>query len=275
MATTRAFRRGLENPIDLPEKISAIKASALFDLQKQNLSQENIEIFWQSLDDDYFMRHSVDEIVWHTQSMLTSKPEDFPLILIREQTQRGGTELFVCAHDEKYIFALITAGIERLGLTIIDARIITSNTGYALDTFILLENNGEIITDSHRIEDIKQKLHSLLDKPNYENLLANQPSKLMSRRLKHFPIATDITFRSDTRNLITIMEVVTRDQPGILARIAMALVECKAQLLNAKIATFGERVEDIFYITNEENKPIESVDQLNKLREAIIQLLDR
>jgi len=274
MATTRAFRRGLENPIELSEKIAEIKASALVDLQEQDLSQQDIETFWESLDEDYFMRHSKDEIIWHTQSFLTSKPEDRPLILIREKTQRGGTELFVCVHDEKYIFALITAGIERLGLTIIDARIMTSKTGYALDTFILLESNGKIITDPHRIDDIKQKLHSLLDKPTYENLLANQPNKVMSRRLKHFPIATDITFRSDTRNLITIMEVVTRDQPGILARIAMALVECKAQLLNAKIATFGERVEDIFYITNEENKPIESVAQLNELREAIIQLLD-
>lgn len=274
-ATSRAFRRGLENPIDLAEKIAEIKASALADLLKQGLGQENIETFWQSLEDDYFMRHSEDEIIWHTQSVRASNPDNFPLIIIREQTHRGGTELFVCTHDEKYIFALITAGIERLGLTIIDARIITSKTGYALDTFILLESNGEIIKDPHRIDDIKHKLHSLLDKPTYESLLASQPSKLMSHRLKHFPIATEITFRSDTRNLITIMEVVTRDQPGILARIAMALVECKAQLLNAKIATFGERVEDIFYITNEENKPIESVDQLNKLRGNIIQLLDR
>jgi len=71
------------------------------------------------------------------------------------------------------------------------------------------------------------------------------------------------------------MEVVSQDQPGLLARIAMALVDCKAQLLNAKIATFGERVEDIFYITTEDNKPLESVEQLNKLRENIIELLDR
>ncbi|WP_455200722.1 [protein-PII] uridylyltransferase [Kaarinaea lacus] len=274
MASSHAFRRGLVNPIELEEKIAQIKASALKDLLKQDFSQETIETFWESLDDDYFMRHSEDEIVWHSQSFLNSNPEDFPLIIIREQTHRGGTELFVCMHDEKYIFALITAGIERLGLNIIDARIITSKTGYALDTFILLESNGQIIKDTHRIEDIYKKLHSLLDKPTYENLLENQPSKLMSRRLKHFPIATDITFRTDTRNFITIMEVVTRDQPGILARIAMALVECKAQLLNAKIATFGERVEDIFYITDEENKPIDNVGQLNELRETIIQLLD-
>jgi [protein-PII] uridylyltransferase len=177
--------------------------------------------------------------------------------------------------NAKYIFALITAGIARLGLTIIDARIITSKDDIALDTFILLESNGDVITDPQRIEDIRQKLHSLLDKPTYENLLANQPSTLMSRRLKHFPIATEINFHSDTRSLITIMEVVTRDQPGVLARIAMALVECKAQVLNAKIATFGERAEDIFYITDENNRPIESAEQLNKLRETIIHLLDR
>ncbi len=274
-ATVRAFRRGLQNPIDVSEKIAEIKSSALAELQNQGIDRQAIDRFWSSFEDDYFMRHSQNEIVWHTKAFISSRPEDFPLILVREQTHRGGTELFVCMPNAKYIFALITAGIARLGLTIIDARIITSKDDFAVDTFILLESNGDVITDKQRIEDIKQKLHSLLDKPTYENLLANQPGILMSRRLKHFPIATEINFHSDTRSLITIMEVVTRDQPGVLARIAMALVECKAQVLNAKIATFGERAEDIFYITDENNRPIESAEQLNKLRETIIQLLDR
>lgn len=274
-ATTRAFRRGLENPIDLSEKIAEIKQEAMQALIKLKLNPESVNEFWDSLDDDYFMRHSTNEIVWHSQSVLGAKPEKYPIILLREQTHRGGTELFVCAHDEKYVFALITAGIERLGLNIIDARIITSKKGYTLDTFILLESNGDIINDPHRKQDIIRKLHSLLDKPTYDNLLANQPGQAMSRRLKHFPIATDITFRSDPRNLITIMEVITRDQPGLLARIAMALVQCKVEILNAKIATFGERAEDIFYITNENHDPIRSVAELNTLRDTIIQLLDR
>jgi len=71
------------------------------------------------------------------------------------------------------------------------------------------------------------------------------------------------------------MEVVSRDQPGLLARVAMALVESKAQIQNAKIATLGERAEDIFYITNDENRPIEDVAQLTKLRDSIINALDR
>jgi len=274
-ATMKAFRRGLENPIELSEEISALKTAALEDLLQLKFSAESIHKLWDTLDDDYFMRHNKDEIVWHTQAYLNAKEGDFPIILVREKTHRGGTELFVCMHDEKYIFALITAGIERLGLTITDARIITSKHGYAFDTFILLESNGEIIANPHRIEEIKQKLHSLLMKPSYDGLIANQPNRVMSRYLKHFPIATEVTFRTDTRNLITVMEVVSRDQPGLLARVAMALVESKAQIQNAKIATLGERAEDIFYITNDENRPIEDVAQLTKLRDSIINALDR
>jgi len=274
-ATSSAFRRGLENPIDISEKIQQIKEEAKTKLLERSINAEAIDKLWDTLEDDYFMRHNPDEIAWQTQAILQSDNRDDHIILVREQTFRGGTELFVYTHDKKYLFALLTAGLERLGLSIIDARIITSKDGYALDTFIILDSDGNIIDSKHRVADIYKKLKSLLDNPTYENLLANQPNQIMSRRLKHFPIATEITFRTDTRNLVTIMEVVSRDRPGLLARIAMALVNCNAQVLNAKIATFGERAEDIFYITDEDYKPIDNVELLNKLRENIIQLLDR
>jgi len=274
-ATSAAFRRGLENPIDVSEKIQQIKQEAKTLLLERSIKQDAIDTLWDTLEDDYFMRHNPDEIAWQTQAILQSEDPDAHIILVREQTFRGGTELFVYTHDKKYLFALLTAGLERLGLSVIDARIITSKNGFALDTFIILESSGEIIKDEHRISDIQKKLGSLLDSPNYETLLANQPNQIMSRRLKHFPIATEVVFRTDTTNLVTIMEVVSRDRPGLLARIAMALVNCNAQVLNAKIATFGERAEDIFYITDDEYKPIDNVELLNKLRENIIQLLDR
>ena len=274
-ATSSAFRRGLENPIDISERIEQIKQQAKDILTERSVNLVAIEKLWDTLEEDYFMRHNPDEIAWQTQAILENGGSDAHIILVREKTYRGGTELFVYTHDKKYIFALLTAGIERLGLSIIDARIITSNDGYALDTFIILDNNGEVIESKQRTIDIQKKLKSLLDNPTYENLLANQPNRALSRRLKHFPIETQVTFRSDTRNLVTIMEVISRDQPGLLARIAMALVNCKAQLLNAKIATFGERAEDIFYITDENNKPIDNVELLDKLRENVIQLLDQ
>ena len=273
--TSRAFRRGLQNPIDQSERIAETKSVALSQLVAQQFSEDTILTFWEALDDDYFLRHSADEIIWHIQSIFKHKPEDYPLVLIREQTHRGGTELFICTQDENYIFALTTAAIARLGLNITDARIITSKNGITMDTFILLEKNGEPILDPHRIADIKTKITRILANPSYENVVASQPNKPLSRQLKHFPRETEITFRTDTRNRVTIMEVIARDQPGFLARIARALVECNINIHKAKIATFGAKAEDIFYITNKRKNPIESVDQLNKLRKTIIEFLDR
>ena len=54
----------------------------------------------------------------------------------------------------------------------------------------------------------------------------------------------------------TIMVVTAQDRPGLLHQVARALIECKTHLVSAKISTFGERVEDIFYITDLDGQPI-------------------
>ena len=69
------------------------------------------------------------------------------------------------------------------------------------------------------------------------------------------------------------MEVVSGDRPGLLARIARALIECGVLLQNAKISTFGERAEDIFFITNSDDLPLDKKAK-NCLKEAVIRLLD-
>lgn len=70
------------------------------------------------------------------------------------------------------------------------------------------------------------------------------------------------------------MELMTIDRPGLLSRIGQALMECGARLHNAKIATFGARVEDIFHITDQNNKPLSRDEQFQCLRAAIVRYLD-
>ena len=91
--------------------------------------------------------------------------------------------------------------------------------------------------------------------------------------LKHFPISTQVNFRDDERNQRTIMEVTTGDQPGLLAKIAAALVKNGIRLQNAKIATFGERAEDIFFITDRELQPITDQARRGKLKDTIVEML--
>jgi [protein-PII] uridylyltransferase len=159
-------------------------------------------------------------------------------------------------------------------LTITDARITSSKHGYTLYTFIVLESDGEVISDQYRIKDIIDTLEDLLPKTDLAQLYAHQPRQPLPRQLKHFPMPTEVLFRDDSRNQRTIMEVVARDQPGLLAKIALALVKCKVKVHNAKIATFGERAEDIFFITDLNQQPLAQEGQFEELRKTITQLLE-
>ena len=172
------------------------------------------------------------------------------------------------------MFAVITATLERQGFTITDARITSSDRGFTLYTFIVLESNGEVISDRFRINHIIEALREHLPNTNLAQLYAHQPKRPLPRQLKHFPIPTEVLFRDDSRNTRTILEVVARDQPGLLAKIALALVKCKVKVQNAKIATFGERAEDIFFITDLQQQPLTDEEQFEELRKTITQLLE-
>lgn len=268
-ATKRTLRHGLNNPIDQEILVANTRKKSASILEDIKLDTKEMEHQWDRLGNEYFLRHSPDEIAWHTQAIINHGDNKEPLILIRGKTHRGGTEIFVYTKDVNYIFATITAIIEKLGLDVIDARIITTNDGYALDTFLVLDRDGQTITAHDQQKEISNTLKKLLSHPEE---LPNQVSNL-TRQLKHFPIETRIIFRDDTNNNRTEMEVVAGDRPGLLARISRGLIECEVLLQNAKIATFGERAEDIFFVTDRNNLPLNKDTQIC-LKETVARLLD-
>ena len=72
----------------------------------------------------------------------------------------------------------------------------------------------------------------------------------------------------------TIIEVIAQDRPGLLYQIAEVFDKCDVKLHNAKVATFGARIEDIFIVTNLANKPISDQKQQDSIRQNIIDRLD-
>jgi [protein-PII] uridylyltransferase len=230
-----------------------------------------IEQYWQRLHPDYFLRYSADEIAWHPRAVLQHGTKQQPLVLIRQQTERGGTEIFIYTPIQAHQFTVTTAALDQLGLTIVEARIIPSSDAFTLDTYIVLEEDGEPIRNSYRIDEISRVLRHLLTHPE---AAPAQINRRITRQLKHFPIPTQVLFQSDAHNARTVMEVVTSDRPGLLLQIARALAHCGVRLQNAKIATFGARAEDIFFICDEEQRPVESSELQACLRHAIIGTLD-
>ena len=270
-STRRALRKGLTHPMDEAQLITAKQAEARAVLLGRGIVGERAEELWQTLGDDYFLRHTPEEIVWDTQALLDRDPADLPFVQVRHSERLGGSKVFVYTHDHDDLFAATTRVLDQLAFTIVDARIMTTASGYTLDTYLVLEEDGQPITERRREQEIVLALKETLRDPDQATTAV---PRQLPRRLKHFPTPTRISFSRDASGQRTVMELVTTDQPGLLSHVGNAFKICGIRLKNAKIATIGARAEDIFFITDRDNQALSHEEQFACLRSAICRQLE-
>lgn len=273
--TWRALRRGLENPINPEEYLKDREDSVLELMLDMPYTEAQIRELMRQLGQDYVFRNTPTEISWHVSSILSHKNPSQPLIELRETTDReheGGTEIFVYTRDEPHLFAVTASVMENLNLNIQDAQIIISDNGFTLNSFIVLDDSGSPIGEnSLRIEEIKASLIVALQDPsNYLELI----SKRTPRQLKQFNMPTEAIIHNDAIKQVTVVEVTAPDRPGVLAMIGRVFVDFDVRLQNAKIATLGEKIDDIFYLTDEDNNPISDPDICIQLQQTLCKTLD-
>lgn len=258
----------VEGPKDSSQIVVALQKSALVQLQQYGHAQHECELFWNELDADYFLRHTDDEITWHTHTALSAKKTDHPQVRIRQLTSRGCTEIFIYDRDKRYLFANITECLHHLGLTILDARIITSNKGHALDTFIVLDQDNKPINSKKRCDQLEKHIADALLNPIGAG---DAISTYVSRRLRHFNTEPKVTIQNFPQAAHSNLHVRATDYPGLLARIAHVLAELDIKVHGARVSTLGERVHDIFYITTTDDKKITDKTLEEKLLGQITQ----
>jgi [protein-PII] uridylyltransferase len=277
--TKRALRRGLENPINKDDRIEETKLAALKILTNDGFQKDDVLELWDNPGDDYFLRESPEDIAWHTRA-IANHGLNIPLVLINETDQEryaGGTQIFIYAPDRPHLFADIAATLDLMNLDIQDARIMTSSASdFSLDTFIVLEQDGTSIGDnSERLFEIQHKLLLEIQNPHDSPL----PNRRISRQLKHFEIPAEIIVSNDMDKQRTVVEIVASDRPGLLADIGRCFRDQKLTLLNARISTLGEHIEDVFFVVDENNLPLMNSEVVAKLqrqlKETISEAMDR
>ncbi len=161
--------------------------------------------------------------------------------------------------------------LDQLGLTIVDARITPTEDGFSLDLYHVLEDDGAPITDEDRQREIERALWRSVQRPDDA-----PPSvyRRAPRQARMFNTPTQIAVSVDERNNRSVLELVAGDRPGLLCDIGKVLMEERIELRAAKIMTVGERAEDVFYVTDYENRPLnESAAQ--RLKSRLTQALDQ
>jgi [protein-PII] uridylyltransferase len=270
-ATRHALLRGLNNPQEQNELVQQKQDEALRLLEMQGIERQRAIHLWLTYSFDFFLHNSPAEIAWQSRLMLETPDADLPLVAIRPETERGCTEIFLFTEDKDNLFAWSTALLDQLCLYIMDARIMTTDDDKALNLYLVLEEDGGNITDPLRQQEIINALAAGIRDP--ANIQA-RVSRRIPRQHKHFETETRISFFPDNANNRTLMRLITSDRPGLLADVGNAFSACDIRLHNAKIATIGEAVEDIFFITNLSDQPISDNAQLDCLRENLIRRIN-
>ena len=269
-ATRRALRRGLENPLHREELIGDIKHNARARLVEKDIDTDLLEELWHELPEDYFLRHKVNEVVWHARIILEPGHLDGVRVAFLPYSERGGSALFIYTPAVDSLFSRTTGLLDQLGLTITEARIITSRRGYAVDTYQVLNASGEPVLDRYQGQELLTLVNRELRTPDNDLPLV---SRAPPRRLRHFKVDTRVNFHHDEAGQRTIVELAATDYPGLLSRVGRVFFKNGVQLQNAKIATFGSQAEDVFFVTDLKGRPLTDEQQAH-LRGELKRTLD-
>ncbi|HJV27760.1 MAG TPA: [protein-PII] uridylyltransferase [Aromatoleum sp.] len=205
------------------------------------------DAFWKQLDAVYFMRHSAEEIAWHSRMLYFRPDADEPVVKARVPEENQGVQVMVFTRDQKDLFVRLTGFFGRLGFSILDAKVHTTRHGYALDSFVL-QDPGNDLHYRDMITLIEHDLAERLTKPAAPDRPA---TGRLSRQVKHFPITPQISIQPDDSGKHHILSLVAADRPGLLFSVAEVLAQHEIRLYTAKIATLGERVEDTFLVSGQ------------------------
>ena len=269
-AATRLLQRGVAEPLDLEAHIADLRAEAEARLRPEGLSGEALTRYWEDFEADYFLHYDAETLAWHARAIVGAAPANLPIVATRYAPELGGSEFLIYAPDREGLFVILTSGFDRLNLSIMEARIHTTRRGSALDTFVVLDHSGQVISEPQQLAQLRQAMRAHLLEPKPGRDLRAAP---LSRPLRHFPIETRVTFASSPTRALTIMEVTAQDRPGLLYQVALALQHCGINLVAAKVSTYGERAEDIFFISTRDRRPVTDEARLKCLETEIVRRL--
>lgn len=271
-ACRRAFRRGLNNPVTHQEIITSVRSEAGHKLAKLGIAKSDYLKIWKQFNDDYFIRHNAKECTWHTIALLSSSNKKMPLVMLYPRSYSQAAEIFSYASSDYPLFTSIIQTLDQLGLNVVDARVLPTNDQALICSFQVVENSSHVLNDLFRqhqiVNEIKKRLVS-------KDKTAFQVARRASERLQNFPIPTQVLIYDDPHKPYTVIELISTDRPGLLSKVGTVLENLHLKIHNAKIATIGERAEDLFYVTdaNDETIPRGS-EKESVIRQRILEVTD-
>ena len=279
IATRDRLAEGLNEPIDHDDLFEQRCSEALNHLSQwaaadQALDEQSCQSLWNSLPRAALTRMDADQLAWSTRGILRFAEQQQPghphLAQTRNLNEKEITELLVYGPDFLGLFAIVAHELDRMQLDVLAARIATTREQHAWNMYQIVNDQSLPLhpTDADRLQHaVMEQLASKDVRP-----LTHCP---IPRRLRPFITRSTLRFEQVEvdQGSKTRLDIMTTDRPGLLSMIAAVLLESRMRLYDARVATFGQRVEDVFLIGTESGRALNS-SEAEQLEQRLRQQLD-
>ncbi|GAB6070214.1 [protein-PII] uridylyltransferase [Thiomicrorhabdus hydrogeniphila] len=269
--TSKVLHLGINTPRDREIKALQTQEKARELLSKRGIASSQFNSFWKSLSDsDFFSKQTPNDVARITK-LLYQRDKSHSHVFLKEQSQRGASELIIYMPDRDYLFAHIAHTLDTLSTNIMEAQIFSCTDHMTLVMMYFLNRDTHDYLDESRHDEVINKIKFQLTQTDVKPLEIR--NNIRNRRTRYFDTPTIVDFKQ-TNDALTELSISTKDAPGLLARIGCALKNNNIRLHDAKIRTEGEKAEDIFLISDTNNEAIKSKEKLNNISKAIKGLIE-
>ncbi len=243
------------------QTIASRQVEAKEKLTRYGLKPESYMALWQNVGAGYFTRFESDEIAWQSRLLTPHVLSEKPIVRARLSPNGDGIQVMIYTRNQDDLFARICNFFDRMAYNIVQAKIYTTNHGYALNNFIVLDQSGKSVSYSGLLKFIELELTKKIET---DNPLEAPLQGRVSRQVKYMSIKAQVKITTELQGNQLTLEIVAGDRPGLLAYVANVLLKHDIELHNAKINTLGNRAEDSFLISAKQNAPINAakIEQL-------------
>ncbi len=249
LATLEVLERGAGARVDREVELAGARERAMGALLDEGCARADVLKVWQWLPSSAFQRFSTGQMAWSTRQLLRRERENEVVVAIRQRPRLSISEVLVSAPDYTGLVAATTTVFDEMGLNVLSARVLTARNERSFDLFQVMDAHGKPLNEQDG-QHLVARLEALLGaKQRVEPV-----RRAMPRRLRPFVSPPKIRFDTARGGTVTSLDLECTDRPGLLSQLAGAMVACGIRIHDAKIATFGDRAEDTFLVTDRSNR---------------------
>jgi [protein-PII] uridylyltransferase len=222
----------------------------------------------------YWLRTEPERLVSHAELLHKADKEKTQLAFqVIPRAFEGVTELTIMAQDHPRLLSIIAGACYATGANIVDAQIDTTTDGYALDTIFIGRELPDDEDEIRRGERITALIETTL---RGEERLPEPVSKKagVKGRMKAFKVASEVLVNNSLSDDYTVLEISGLDRPGLLYDLTRSIATLNLNIGSAHISTFGEKVVDVFYVTDLTGQKIANIGRQEIIRERLANAVD-